>query len=171
MSETDLEKLSDELWNLDPEYAAKVDLNNPHRVIRALSVCRQTGQPFSTYLTARPQPRPFTAYKFCLIDQRPILYERINQRVDDMITAGLEVEVEGLLPFRDHRALKTVGYQEFFDCFDGVIDRSRAIELIKQNSRRYAKRQITWFNNQGSWHMIQAADSKCLETIIKSVGS
>lgn len=153
-----LDVLAHELRNHDPEYSAKADLANPHRVIRALSVIRQTGKPFSFYLTGEKKKRSFSTMKFYLSENRVILYDRINQRVDKMLRMGLEDEVRGLMPYRSHMALKTVGYRELFEYFDGNITYDKAVDLIKQNSRRYAKRQMTWFRNQGSWKIVEPDD-------------
>ncbi len=129
----------------DPEHYAKVDLNNPKRIMRALEICETSGQPYSSFLKKQKNERGFTIVKIGLERTRSDLYSRINSRVDDMVKTGLEQEARDLLKFRDLNALKSVGYSEFFDYFDGLVSREKAIELIKRNSRRYAKRQITWW--------------------------
>jgi tRNA dimethylallyltransferase len=129
----------------DPQYYEQVDLNNPQRIIRALEVSESSGQPYSFYRKGNTKQRPFVNIKIGLDMPREQLYERINQRVGVMIEAGLVNEVNGLLPYRHLNALNTVGYSEIFDYLDGKIDLAKAIEMIKQNTRRFAKRQLTWF--------------------------
>jgi tRNA dimethylallyltransferase len=137
--------LQDKLKIVDPIYYSQVDLNNPQRLIRALEVFESTGIPFSSYRKSTINARPFRCVKIGLDLPREILYQRINQRVDDMVKQGLVEEVRSLLPYRHLNALNTVGYSELFDYFDGKTDLISAIELIKQNTRRFAKRQLTWF--------------------------
>jgi tRNA dimethylallyltransferase len=130
---------------LDPDHYANVDLKNFKRIIRALEICETTGQPYSSYLTKQKRERDFRIIKIGLGRTRDDLYARINSRVDEMVSKGLEDEVRQLIRFRELNALNCVGYREFFDFFDGKISREKAIELIKRNSRRYAKRQMTWW--------------------------
>src|SRR6185437_12354032 len=137
--------LQERLKIVDPEYFEQVDINNRQRVIRALEVFESTGKPFSSFRKSAVNRRPFNIVKIGLTLPRDILYARINGRVDDMIAQGLLEEVKSLLPYRHFNALNTVGYSEFFDYFDGKTDLASAIELIKQNTRRFAKRQLTWF--------------------------
>jgi tRNA dimethylallyltransferase len=137
--------LQEKLKIADPVYYSQVDLNNPQRLIRALEVFESTGIPFSSYHKSETNTRPFQCVKIGLNLPREILYQRINQRVDDMVKQGLVEEVRSLLPYRHLNALNTVGYSELFDHFDGKTDLTSAIELIKQNTRRFAKRQLTWF--------------------------
>ncbi|OCX54530.1 tRNA (adenosine(37)-N6)-dimethylallyltransferase MiaA [Mucilaginibacter sp. PPCGB 2223] len=146
IEEKGLAFLQEELKTADPVYYAQVDINNPHRVIRALEVIRETGKPFSLFRTANVRHRSFHIVKIALNLPREVLYDRINQRVDLMMEQGLLKEVTSLLPYRDYNALNTVGYSELFDYLDGQSDLPTAIALIKQNTRRFAKRQITWFN-------------------------
>lgn len=143
-----IEILQKELQIADPDYYAKVDLNNPQRVVRALEICRGTGQPYSSFRTATVADRPFNIIKIGLNWEREQLYNRINQRVDIMLEEGLEQEAKSLYPFKELNALQTVGYQEWFDFFDEKIDRAEAIRLIKRNTRRYAKRQTTWLRRE-----------------------
>ncbi|HEY8781026.1 MAG TPA: tRNA (adenosine(37)-N6)-dimethylallyltransferase MiaA [Mucilaginibacter sp.] len=143
--EKGINALQEKLKIADPEYYEKVDRNNPQRVIRALEVFESTGNPFSYYRSSNINKRPFRIIKFGLKMERVILYQRINRRTDDMIIQGLVEEVRFLLPYRHFNALNTVGYTELFDYFDGETDLQTAIGLIKQNTRRFAKRQITWF--------------------------
>jgi len=130
---------------LDPEHYRKVDLKNPKRIIRALEICESTGRPYSAFMTKRKVKRDFIIIKIGLERERKELYEKINSRVDSMLEEGLEEEARQLFEFRDLNALKSVGYSEFFDFFEGKTSRAKAIEFIKRNSRRYAKRQITWW--------------------------
>lgn len=137
--------LQDKLKAADPDYYNEVDIHNPQRLIRALEVFETTGKPFSSFRTASINKRPFNIIKFGLNLPREVLYQRINQRVDIMIEKGLVDEVRSLLPYRHLNALNTVGYSELFDYLDGKVDLDSAIELIKQNTRHFAKRQLTWF--------------------------
>ena len=139
------------LQNLDPVYYEQVDQQNPHRLIRAVSVCLAAGVPFSTLRTGKPKPRNFTPIHLQMHLPRTQLYQRIDERVDAMVEAGLENEVRQLLPLRHHNSLQTVGYQEWFPYFDGEYTREEAIERIKQYSRNYAKRQLTWLRRDGYW--------------------
>lgn len=129
----------------DPEYYVKVDLKNYKRIIRALEVCESAGRPYSSFLKKEKRIREFEIIKIGLERSRSELYKRIDDRVDGMIEAGLQEEANNLYNYRYLNALKSVGYREFFDVVDGKTTREKAIELIKRNSRRYAKRQITWW--------------------------
>jgi len=140
-----LSAIQKELTQLDPEYFAKVDQNNPQRMIRGLEVILSTGQKLSSMLSATKKERPFNIIKIGLNTDRAVLYDRINKRVDQMIECGLIAEVESLLPYRHYNALNTVGYSEIFDYLDKKISFEDAISAIKQNTRRFAKRQLTWF--------------------------
>ena len=137
--------LAAQLRELDPRYYEEVDRSNPARVVRALEVCLQTGRPYSAQRTGVRRERPFRIIKIGVNLPREVLYDRINRRVDAMVAEGLEAEARRLYPHRELNALQTVGYREFFDCFDGRVTRDEAVELIKRNTRRYAKRQLTWF--------------------------
>jgi len=144
--EEGIEGLRIELKLLDPEHYEKVDLKNPRRIIRALEICETTGQPYSGFLTKQKRRRDFEIIKTGLKRPREELFDRINRRVDLMIRDGLEEEAMNLFGFRHLNALNSVGYREFFDFFDGKTTRDKAIELIKRNTRRFAKRQITWWS-------------------------
>jgi len=144
--EEGIEGLRIELKLLDPEHYEKVDLKNPRRIIRALEICETTGQPYSGFLTKQKRRRDFEIIKTGLKRPREELFDRINRRVDLMIRDGLEEEVRNLFGFRHLNALNSVGYREFFDFFDGKTTRDKVIELIKRNTRRFAKRQITWWS-------------------------
>lgn len=141
-----IKPLQSQLQTLDPTYAAQVDLENPQRIIRALEVSLTTGRPYSSFRdTGISKSRPFESIKIGLNIDRPQLYERINKRVDIMMEHGLLQEVEQLLPYRNLNALNTVGYSELFDYLDGKSSLDEAVERIKLNTRRFAKRQLTWF--------------------------
>ena len=140
-----LDSLRFELKKLDPEFYDKVDLKNSKRVLRGLEVCYQTGKTFTSFRKETPVERNFEIIKIGLNIEREKLYERINLRVDKMIEAGLVNEVKSNLKNREYNSLNTVGYKELFQSFDGEITQEKAIELIKRNSRHYAKRQLSWF--------------------------
>jgi tRNA dimethylallyltransferase len=149
-----LPALLEELRGLDPLFYEKIDRQNPVRVLRALEVCLTTGQPYSSLRTGRKAERPFVSRKICLTRPREQLYARINARMDAMLAAGLVEEARSLLPYRHHSALQTVGYQEVFGFLDGAYNYDEMVRLLKRNSRRYAKRQLTWFRNQGDFEEI-----------------
>ncbi|MFM7731360.1 MAG: tRNA (adenosine(37)-N6)-dimethylallyltransferase MiaA [Flavobacteriales bacterium] len=137
--------LNARLQELDPVYYDQVDLHNPHRVIRALEVCITSGQPFSTLRTSAHQPLPCRVVKIGIEAPREEMYQRINERVLNMMDQGLEEEARALLPHRELNALNTVGYQELFAYFDGAMSKQEAIERIQQHTRNFAKRQLTWW--------------------------
>lgn len=146
-----LSALQRELQNLDPTYYEEVDLQNPHRLMRAISVCRASGSPFSSFQTKGKAQRHFKPIYLQMHWPRREQYDRINQRVDLMIEAGQVQEARQLFPFRTLTALQTVGYKELFDYFEDKISLQEGIEKIKRNSRRYAKRQLTWMRRDGFW--------------------
>lgn len=146
--------LQTEVERFDPVTFARIDQQNPARLRRALEVCLSTGKPYSAFLALPKTPRPFVAQHLLLDMPREVLYARINERVDKMVEAGLEEEARHFLPYREKTALKTVGYSEWFEHFDGNCTRSEAIEKIKQHSRNYAKRQITWFKKHAEWQPV-----------------
>ena len=135
---------------------SKVDLKNPKRILRALEICETTGRPYSSFLKKNKRKREFSIIKIGLERERDELYARINSRVDQMIASGLEEEAREMYKFRKLNALNSVGYREFFEFFDGNISREKAIELIKRNSRRYAKRQMTWWGKDKEIKWFQA---------------
>jgi len=143
--EEGLAVIQNQLAQLDPEYFAKVDQQNPQRMIRGLEVFLSTGQKLSSMLSATKKERPFNIIKIGLNTDRAVLYDRINRRVDQMIADGLVNEVKSLIPFKKYNALNTVGYSELFDYLGGKLSLEDAISAIKQNTRRFAKRQLTWF--------------------------
>lgn len=162
-----IEPLVEELRTVDPEIIHQIDLNNPVRIIRALEVYRLTGQPFSSFRKQQPTPRPFDVLRFVIDLDREILYERINERVDRMIEDGLIEEVENLKEYSSFTSLQTVGYQELFPYLDGKEDLISAIDSIKQNTRRYAKRQLTWFRRHPDaiWLKSKEKDSMLQEIL------
>ena len=145
LSQEGLEKLCQELKELDPEYYEIVDKKNYRRVVHALEIIHTTGKPFSSFRTGEIKERPFDIIKIGLNRPREILYERINRRVDRMIAEGLVEEARKMNGLRSFNALNTVGYKELFNYFDGVWDLEEAIERIKGNTRRYCRKQLTWF--------------------------
>jgi tRNA dimethylallyltransferase len=145
-----LEDLQQELQILDPEHYQKMDIQNPSRVLRALGVSLAAGQPYSSFLGQQKSKRPFKVHPLTVDIPRDLVYDRINARVDKMINSGLLQEAESLYPYRDLNALQTVGYQEVFDFFDQKINLDQAIDQIKQNTRHYAKRQMTWIRRKES---------------------
>jgi len=152
--ETDgIESLRLQLKQLDPTYYDKVDLRNPARIIHALEICLMTGKPYSSFRTNPQKERPFDIIKIGLNTDREILHQRINRRVDEMLKQGLIEEARRVYPQKHLNSLNTVGYRELFDWFDGSVSKEEAIELIKRNSRRYARKQITWFrrDEQMKW--------------------
>ena len=146
IAEEGLEGILADLASLDPEYHAMVDRKNPARVLRGMEVCLTTGKPFSSFRVKQPVNRPYNILLTALDLPREDLYQRIDQRVDRMMEAGLEQEARSLYPMRELNALNTVGYREFFPYFEGRCDLAETIRLIKRNTRHYAKRQITWNN-------------------------
>lgn len=142
--------LQQKLFILDPDYYKSIDIQNPHRLIRALEICMATGKTFSSFLDQDKPYRNFKNINIGLTAERELIYDRINRRVDHMIENGLVEEARKLYPKRDLNALNTVGYKELFDHFDGKTDLETAINEIKKNTRRFAKRQLTWFRKDDS---------------------
>ncbi len=151
-----LSQLKEELRVLDPVYFEQVDDQNTQRVLRALEVCISTGKPFSSFRKNQKVERPFKMLKIALERPREELYARIDTRMDLMLEGGLEAEAKAVMEYREHYALKTVGYREIYEHLDGDYDREEMIRLLKRNSRRYAKRQMTWFKNQDEFHWFDA---------------
>ncbi len=140
-----LEKLQKELKELDPEHFEKMNTLNPQRVVRALEVCRATGKTYTSFRNNQPKERPFNIIKVGLNTDREVVYDRINRRVDIMMEQGQLEEVKSLLPYQHLNSLNTVGYKELFSHLNGEIELDEAIELMKKNTRNFAKRQLTWF--------------------------
>ena len=150
LSERGLNRLLEELAAADPAYFEVVAKENPQRIIRALEVIRYTKKPFSSFRSNKKADRPFKIVKVGLNMEREKLYDRINQRMDEMIANGLFEEAGRLFPFRNLNALKTVGYTEVFGAIEEKYNHDEAVRLLKRNSRRYAKRQLTWFSKDES---------------------
>lgn len=163
-----LESLVAELRTLDPAYAEEVDLCNPARVMRALEVCLTTGRPYSEQRKGVTAERPFNIIKIGTDMPRDVLYDRINRRVDMMVDEGLEVEARTMYPKRHLNALQTVGYRELFEYFDGNCSFEEAVDLVKRNSRRYAKRQLTWFRRDANTAWFNPSDLDSILEYIKS---
>ncbi|MEL6152739.1 MAG: tRNA (adenosine(37)-N6)-dimethylallyltransferase MiaA [Bacteroidota bacterium] len=142
--------LANELAALDPAYYQLVDRQNPRRVVRALEVIQATGQPYAAFRKKIPQKRPFRIIKIGLTRDRQVLYQRIDQRVAQMWAQGLLAEATALYPYKSYNALQTVGYREIFGYLEGRYDQQEAISLLKRNTRRYAKRQMTWFKRDAA---------------------
>jgi len=151
-SEKGIEKLQKELKEVDVETFNKIDINNPQRLIRALEIFRGSGKKYSSFLQQNSNERNFETYFIGLTAEREIIYDRINQRVDLMIENGLMEEAKIIYPHKELNALQTVGYRELFDFFDGNVSKEEAILEIKKNTRRFAKRQGTWFRRNGAIH-------------------
>ncbi|GAB3636156.1 tRNA (adenosine(37)-N6)-dimethylallyltransferase MiaA [Hymenobacter arcticus] len=164
LSTLGLPALVAELAQTDPIAHVRLDLQNPQRVLRALEVTRGTGQPFSSFhrgpaaVEATAAARPWRVVKAALTRPREELYQRIDQRVIQMLDAGLVAEVEGLLPFRHHQALQTVGYQELFGYLDGSYDYAEAVRLLQRNTRRYAKHQLTWLRRDAAYQWVELGE-------------
>jgi tRNA dimethylallyltransferase len=164
LAKNGIKYLQNLLKEVDETYFNEVDIDNPKRVIRALSVWKASGQPFSSFRKGDKAPRFFTPIYICLDVPRDVLYTRINKRVDSMVAEGLVEEVKKLHPFKTLNALQTVGYSEFFEHFEGKITLSEAIDKVKQHTRNYAKRQVTWFKKEDYWqHFLPTDFDKILE--------
>ncbi len=163
-----LEFLQNELKIADPIYFEKVDIENPHRIIRALEIYRGTGKPYSSYLNKEKAQRNFNIKFIGLKADREIIYNRINQRVDQMISEGLLEEAKNLFKHKELNALQTVGYRELFNHFEGEFTLEQAVEEIKKNTRRFAKRQLTWFrkNEEIDWFEYDSESNKIIEKLV-----
>ena len=161
-----IQALQDELRQADQEYYNMVDLANPARLIRALEVYRSTGVPYSALRSHTPKSRPFRILKIGIDLPREVLNKRINSRVDEMMREGLAEEARRLYPLRHLNAMNTVGYKELFDYFEGLTSLEFAVEKIKTSSRRYAKRQLTWFRKDKEYRWFQPDD---VEQVINSI--
>ena len=167
--------LQKEVEDIDPDFAATAEISNPQRVVRALEVYQSSGIPISQYQNKKAKARPFNQILIGLDRDRQELYDRIDSRMDQMLNEGLVKEAEDWISFRKHHALQTVGYKEVFGFFDGEYDEKEMIRLLKQNSRRYAKRQLTWFRHQAdfNWFHPDEMDEvlKFIEGITNGSGS
>jgi len=163
-----LESLRFQLKKLDPDYYNKVDLKNPNRIIHALEISIMTGKPYSSFRSNPKKPRPFSIIKIGLNCDRDTLHQRINTRVDKMIEAGLEDEARNYYHLKHLNSLNTVGYRELFTFFDGEITLEKAIELIKRNSRRYARKQLTWFRRDTEMNWFKPDETRDIITFIEN---
>ena len=161
-----IQPLRDRLKLLDYQAYQKIDLANPKRIIRALEVCLTTGRAYSSFLNNVNPDRPFNIIKIGLKRERKELYDRINRRVDNMVANGLAEEARTLYPYRDYNSLQTVGYRELFEHFDGSYPLETAIEKIKTNTRRYAKKQMTWFARDKDIHWFSPDEAESIKTFL-----
>ena len=168
LAEEGLPALVEELRHLDPEHWEIVDRNNPRRVVHALEICHMTGKTYTSFRKREKKERPFNIVKIGLNRPREELYERINQRVLQMVDEGLVVEAKQVFPKRNLNALNTVGYKELFDYFDGITDLDEAIRRIQSNTRRYCRKQLTWFKRD---QCIRWFHPDNIEEIIKYIES
>lgn len=152
LADEGLPALCEELRRMDPQHYAIVDRNNPRRVVHALEICHMTGRTYTSFRTNSVKQRPFRIVRIALQRDRKQLYDRINQRVDQMMAQGLLDEARRLMPYRQQNALNTVGYKEIFDYIDGRWSLNEAVERIKGNTRRYARKQLTWFKRDSQTH-------------------
>ena len=175
LAEEGLEALVAELKQLDPEHYELVDRQNPRRVVHALEICHMTGKTYTSFRKAdqekkttgsRGQQRPFDIIKIGLNREREEVYNRINSRVDQMMADGLLKEAETMLPYRGANALNTVGYKELFNYFDGIWDLTEAVERIKGNTRRYARKQLTWFKRDQQMRWFHPEDQESIMNYI-----
>jgi tRNA dimethylallyltransferase len=155
-----LEPLTMQLQQLDPVSFEKVDLRNPMRVLKALEVSIQTGQPYSSFLMDEKKERPFRILRMALDTDRELLYRRINNRVDQMMAAGLLEEVEQLQHLKGYTAMKTVGYRELFRVLDGELSLGEGVDLIKRNTRKFARTQLTWFRKENRYQWFHAGQDR-----------
>lgn len=161
-----IEGLRIALRMLDPASYARIDLHNPRRILRALEITESTGVPYSSFLTAPVRQRDFRIIKAGLTRSRADLYRRIDERVDRMMDEGLEEEAASLKEYRGFNALNTVGYREMFSWFDGEITREQAVTLIKRNTRRYARKQLTWWNRDADINWFDASEQDLMNAWI-----
>lgn len=166
--EVGLEQLCKELKILDPEYHSIVDLKNPKRVIHALEICYMTGKTYTSFRTNQPKERPFDIIKIGLQRDREELYGRINARVEEMIQQGLIEEAKNVMPYRNTNALNTVGYKEIFNYLDGTWSLDMAIEKIKQNTRIYSRKQMTWFKKDEAINWFHPEDIQGINNFISA---
>ncbi|MBP3789828.1 MAG: tRNA (adenosine(37)-N6)-dimethylallyltransferase MiaA [Prevotella sp.] len=169
LNDEGLEALCEDLKRLDPEHYAIVDKHNPRRVVHALEICVMTGKTYTSFRTNERKQRPFRILKIALNRPREELYERINLRVDQMMDSGLLDEARTLYPQRELNALNTVGYKELFAYLDGKWELSEAVERMKGNTRRYARKQLTWFKNDPDIQWIELGNGTSAEDIIKDL--
>ena len=163
-----LEWLQKEVQARDPRFYAVGEVQNPHRLMRALEVVMATGQSILDFRTGIPKQRPFNVVKIALDLPREQLHHNINTRVDKMVEQGLVDEVRTVMSFRNHTALQTVGYKEIFSYLDGEVSLNEVTDLIKRNTRQYAKRQLTWFRKDKAYNWI-APDRTQLQSLLQQI--
>ena len=168
LAEEGLEALVEELKQLDPEHYKVVDRQNPRRVVHALEICHMTGKTYTSFRKAEKKQHPFQIVKIGLNRDRSELYERINLRVDKMIQNGLVDEARNLTSYRHANALNTLGYKELFNYFDGIWNLDEAIERIKGNTRRYARKQLTWFKRDATMRWFHPNDVELIKNYISN---
>ena len=168
LAEEGLEALVEELKQLDPEHYEVVDRQNPRRVVHALEICHMTGKTYTSFRKAEKKQHPFQIVKIGLNRDRSELYERINLRVDKMIQNGLVDEARNLTSYRHANALNTLGYKELFNYFDGIWNLDEAIERIKGNTRRYARKQLTWFKRDATMRSFHPNDVELIKNYISN---
>lgn len=170
MQKEGIEQLRAELKLLDPAYYREVDLRNPVRILHALEICYTTGKSFSSQRSKTVKKRNFRIIKIGLNLDRGELYDRINRRVDEMMIAGLEQEAKNLYPHRHLSTLNTVGYRELFDYFDGLCSKAEAVEKIKSNTRKYARKQLTWFRKDADIQWFHPNQEEEIVQLISNYG-
>lgn len=169
LTSLDINALKQKLIKLDPEAGNRIDLMNPQRMIRAIELCMLSGKTLKELFEVTKDQPPFECVLIAMQWERDELYERINQRCDQMLKDGLLDEVKQLYPYKSLEALRTVGYQEFFSYLDGAFTLDQAVELFKRNSRRYAKRQLTWLRNQMNVHWLSAKSEHALDQAMELI--
>jgi tRNA dimethylallyltransferase len=167
--EKGIQNLQSRLKNLDPVYFEEVDIHNPQRLMRALEVCIGTGKPYSTFRKKKKNIRPFNNILIGLERNREELYDRIEKRMDIMVANGIFEEAENLFPYRHLNALQTVGYSEIFGFLEGRYDKVEAVRLLKRNSRRYAKRQMTWFKKNSEMTWFHPSDLQGILALVENI--
>ena len=171
LNDDGLSTLQEEVSLIDPEFAATSEIANPQRVVRALEVFHTSGTPISQFKLNNTRSRPFQPINVALDRDRAELYQRIDQRMDIMLQEGLVEEAKSVIAYREHHALKTVGYREVYSYLDGEYDETEMVRLLKQNSRRYAKRQLTWFRHQGNFEWFHPDEyDRILEYVRQQAG-
>ncbi|HWV32001.1 MAG TPA: tRNA (adenosine(37)-N6)-dimethylallyltransferase MiaA [Dyadobacter sp.] len=171
LNDNGLTALQEEIQRIDPDFAATPELANPQRVVRALEVFYTSGTPISQFKLKSTRNRPFLPVNIALDRDRTELYQRIDLRMDAMLQEGLVEEAKSVIAYRDHHALKTVGYREVYSYLDGEYDETEMVRLLKQNSRRYAKRQLTWFRHQGNFEWFHPDEyDRILEYVRQQTG-
>lgn len=164
-----LDWLQQEVQKADPEYFSTADIRNPQRLVRALEVFRHTGQPYSSFLNTKKTERDFIPVKLLINTERAQLYAQINRRVDEMMAGGLLEEALQFKAQRHYNALKTVGYKELYDYLDGLYSLEEAVDKIKQHTRNYAKRQLTWFRNRDQFETFTPGDFEKIKAYLDMI--